>query len=141
MILGLGLDLIERDRVARLMRRYGERFLARILTPAELGSMHGTPDGYVASRIACKEAAFKALGTGCAKGVTWKQIEIRTDSAGAPSIHFRGVARRRIVERGATDAWVSLTHAREHAAAVVVLEARGSPRGSGREAEEESPGD
>jgi holo-[acyl-carrier protein] synthase len=129
MVIGIGLDLVELARVEGLLARHGDRFLRRILTPAELESLRGDRVAYVASRLACKEAAFKALGTGWGMGVTWKQVEILRIASGAPQIHFHGTARRRLAARGPVAAHVTLTHTRGHAAAVVVIEERAVPRG------------
>lgn len=122
MIVGIGLDVIEIERVRRLLSLYGERFVARTLTPGERAGLHGDPAAYVAARLAGKEAAFKALGTGWGQGVTWKQVEILRDVSGAPRLHLHGVAARRIQSRAPLRAHVSLTHERTQAAAVVVLE-------------------
>jgi len=131
MVLGVGIDLVERERVLRLMEHYGERFLSRILTATERAALHGDAGSFVAARIAGKEAAFKALGTGWAQGVTWRQIEIPRAASGAPGIRMFGAARERMAAAGATRAWISLTHSRSHAAAVVVLEGAGDASGSG----------
>lgn len=122
MILGVGVDLIEVARVRRAWARFGERFARRILTDAERGSLHGDPAAYLAARLAAKEAAFKALGTGWASGVTWRQVEILNTLSGAPEMRFSGAARRHMTERGGGDVHVSLTHTAGHAAAVVVIE-------------------
>jgi holo-[acyl-carrier protein] synthase len=122
MILGIGLDLIELDRVARLLERHGDRFVERILTGDERAAVHGDRVAYIASRLACKEAAFKALGTGWGMGVTWRQVEVERTASGAPQLRFHGAARRHLTERGMTRAHVTLTHTRAHASAVVVLE-------------------
>jgi holo-[acyl-carrier protein] synthase len=129
MVIGIGLDLIELARVERLLARHGERFLRRILTPVECEGMRGDPVAYVASRLACKEAAFKALGTGWGMGVTWKQVEILRMASGAPQVCFHGTAQRRLAQWGRVAAHVTLTHTRDHAAAVVVIEECAVPRG------------
>jgi holo-[acyl-carrier protein] synthase len=128
-IIGIGVDLIELDRVARLLERYGDRFVNRILTDDERATLHGDRVAYMASRLACKEAAFKALGTGWGMGVTWRQIEIRRAASGAPQLFFQGAARLRLAECGMTRAHVTLTHTRAHASAVVVLEGETRIRG------------
>jgi holo-[acyl-carrier protein] synthase len=125
-ILAVGLDLVEVERVRRAWARFGERFAHRILTDAERGSLHGDPAAYLAARLAAKEAAFKALGTGWAAGVTWRQVEILNTLSGAPEMSFFGVARRLLTERGAGGVHVSLTHTAGHAAAVVVIEGDGA---------------
>jgi holo-[acyl-carrier protein] synthase len=123
MICGVGLDLIEIERVRRAWARFGDRFARRVLSDAEWASMHGDPAAFLAGRLAAKEAVFKALGTGWAEGVTWRDVEVLNAPSGAPEIRLRGVAQRRCAERGASGAHLSLSHTREHAAAVVVIEA------------------
>ena len=111
-------------RIAGALDRFPERFLARILSPGERAALHGDPVAYVASRFAAKEAAFKALGTGVRAGVGWTDVEVLNRSTGAPRLRFRAGALRQFEEMGATSAHVSLTHGKDQAAAVVILEQR-----------------
>jgi holo-[acyl-carrier protein] synthase len=127
-ICGIGLDLVEVERVRRAWARFGERFARRILSDRERASLQGDPVAFLAARFAAKEAAFKALGTGWAAGVTWKDVEVLALPSGAPVIGFAGAAGDRLTRCGATAAHVSLTHTGGHAAAVVVLE-KGSAGG------------
>lgn len=123
MILGMGLDVAEIGRIRAGLARFGERFAARLLTPAEAEAMPtNDPAPYVAARFAAKEACAKALGTGFARGVTMKTIEVRSLPSGAPSLVLSGRARELADELGATRLHLSLTHGRDVAAAVVVLE-------------------
>ncbi|MBU1700795.1 MAG: holo-ACP synthase [Candidatus Eisenbacteria bacterium] len=121
MIIGLGIDMIEVDRVRRLRERHGERFLDRILGPLEKEGMHGDPDQYLASRFACKEAAMKALGTGWGRGIRWVDLEIVNLESGKPVLKFHGAAGELVAELGGK-AHVSLSHLRGHAVAIVILE-------------------
>jgi len=123
MIVGLGLDVVELARVERSLQRFGERFARRILTPAELAAMppaHAAP--YLAVRFAAKEAASKALGTGIASGVGFQDMEVLRLPSGQPVLHLTGGAAARLLALGGARAHVSLTHGRDTAAAVVVLE-------------------
>lgn len=122
MIVGIGLDLVAHARVARLLERFGERPLARLLTSRERKGLHGPAATFLAARLAAKEAAFKALGTGWAQGVTWKRAEILNRASGAPELHLSGAARAHMEAIGGRRVHVSLTHTREHAAAVVIIE-------------------
>ncbi len=126
MIRGIGLDLVETQRVRRALERFGERFLRRVLTGEERRALHGDPAAYLAARLAGKEAAFKALGTERSRGVTWRQIEILNTPSGAPQVRFHGIAGECLRARGAWQAHVTLTHTRGHAAAAVVLEGMSS---------------
>ncbi len=123
MILGLGLDLVELPRIASTLERFGDRFLERILTPAERAALPPRPASRVAGLFAAKEAASKALGTGFAQGVTFQHLEILPDPLGRPTLTLHGPARARAQILGATSWHVSITHERATAAAVVVLEA------------------
>lgn len=122
MIVGLGIDVIELDRIRRSLERFGDRFLARILTPFERDSLRGDVPAFAAARFAAKEAASKALGTGFRRGVSFQSIEVVDLASGKPEIRFLGHARARFLALGARRAHVSLTHGRDTAAAVVILE-------------------
>lgn len=122
MIRGLGIDLAELDRIEAALARFGDRFLARILTPAERAALPAHPLARVAGLFAAKEAAAKALGTGFAQGVTFQTLEILSDAAGRPTLTLTGSALTRATTLGASSWHVSITHSRAAAAAVVVLE-------------------
>lgn len=124
MICGIGIDIIEVARVRDVHDRHGERFLRRIFSPAEIGSVHGTPGQYWASRFATKEAAFKALGTGWNRGVRWVDVEVENLPSGQPILRLSGQARARAEELGADTYHVSITHTADYAAAQVILERR-----------------
>ncbi len=126
-IAGIGIDLIELARIERAIDRYGERFLVRLLTPAERSAARGPFASFVAARWAAKEAALKALGTGLTGGMTWRDVEVLDEPSGAPRMVLHGLASRRAQALGVTSALVSLTHDQEHAAAVVVLEGASPP--------------
>ncbi|WP_029895237.1 holo-[acyl-carrier-protein] synthase [Desulfohalovibrio reitneri] len=122
MIVGLGLDLAELDRIQAAWDRFGDRFLDRVLTPGERSSMpeHGLP--FLAARFAAKEAASKALGTGFSKGVSMHTLEVVGGERGKPELALHGAARERARELGMKTAHISLTHGRDTASAVVILE-------------------
>jgi len=124
MIIGLGIDLIEIERIKLVYARHGERFSRRILTDAEYAYVmrHADPTQRLAGRWAAKEAAFKALGTGIAEGVGWKQAEILPDDFGKPILTFHGAALRRAQALGGNAAHVTITHSESMAMAQVILE-------------------
>lgn len=123
MIVGLGIDITELDRIKRSLEKFGERFTEKILTSTEHELMPPqNPVPYVAARFAAKEAAVKALGTGFAEGVTFKCVEITRHESGAPQLNFHGKALERSREMGVKGVHISITHGRDNAAAVVVLE-------------------
>ncbi|MEW5772645.1 MAG: holo-[acyl-carrier-protein] synthase [Thermodesulfobacteriota bacterium] len=124
MVVGLGIDVVELDRIALCLERYGERFLRRVLTDLERSALPRHPTAYVAARFAAKEAAAKALGTGFRRGVNFHTIEVRILPSGKPDLHLSGGALDVLAELGGNACQVSLTHGRDVAAAVVVIEAR-----------------
>ncbi len=117
-MLTTGVDIIEIDRIARVLEHYGDRFLRRIYTPGELEYCRGRPSK-LASRFAAKEATMKALGTGV-RGVGWKDIEVVRASSGAPSILLHGRAKSRAERLGVLEISVSMSDSRDNAVAFVV---------------------
>lgn len=113
-----GVDLIEIDRVANVVRRHGDRYLERIYTAAELEQSHRNPQ-YLAGRFAAKEAVAKALGTGIGN-VGWLEIEVLGDEQNAPVLKLFGAAQKRAQELALTDWSVSISHSVTHAVAFVV---------------------
>lgn len=119
----LGLDLTEVDRVAGVLERHGERFLARVFLPGEIRRARRHPRAFaehVAGRFAAKEAAMKALGLGW-RGLAFRDIEIGRDERGKPLLAFHGNALARARSLEVLSAEVSITHGRDIAAAVVAL--------------------
>lgn len=117
-MLSTGVDIIEIDRIAGVLERYGERFLRRIFTSGELEYCRGRPSK-LASRFAAKEATMKALGTGV-RGVSWKDIEVVRASSGAPSIALHGRAKARAERLGVVEISVSMSDGRDQSVAFVV---------------------
>lgn len=119
----LGLDLTPVSRVAAVLDRFGERFLARVFVDGEInrGRRHsGAFAEHVAGRFAAKEAAMKALGTGW-RGVAFREIAVRRDPSGKPRLEFSGRALARAKALGVVESEVSITHTADLAAAVVAL--------------------
>jgi holo-[acyl-carrier protein] synthase len=121
-IVGLGLDVCEIARVRRSLTRHGDRFMARLLTPAEAAycARHADPATPFAGRFAAKEALIKALGA--PEGLRWHDMEVVRDARGRPSLALRGAAAEAAASLGAVRSHLSLTHDAGVAAAVVVLE-------------------
>lgn len=124
MIVGTGIDLVEVARVRRLLARHGERALRRFFTDGEADFCRGTadPGQCFAARLAAKEAALKALATGRARGIRWRDVEVVRNHAGTPGLRFHGVAASRAAELHADHTWLSLSHERGQACAIVLLE-------------------
>jgi holo-[acyl-carrier protein] synthase len=123
-IVGIGIDLVNLERLRGVLDRYGPRFVARVLTADERAycERHRDPTPQVAARFAAKEAVLKALGTGLARGIRWRDIEVRHGERTAPRIHLRGRAAEEAAARGVGGIHVSLSHDRGAAVAMVVLE-------------------
>ena len=124
MIVGLGVDISEVDRIREAMERHGDRFLERVFTPAEIAycNRHRDRAERFAGRFAAKEAAMKALGTGWSNGVRWVDIEVTRLPNGKPSITLHGVARQIGERLGLRQASLSITHSGNTAFAQVILE-------------------
>jgi len=98
MIIGLGSDIIDARRIARVIDKYGERFLNRIYTPAERAKADGRANRVetYAKRYAAKEACAKALGTGFRRGVFWRDLGVVNLPGGKPSMTLTGGALKRL---------------------------------------------
>ena len=125
MIVGLGIDMIQIARVAHMLEAHGERFTSKVYTDAEVErcSRRRSPAQEYAARWAGKEATMKALGTGWRNGVRFKDIENYNLPTGKPMIRLHGRAKAIAEQLGATRIHISISHEREYAVAVVVLEA------------------
>lgn len=124
MIVGTGVDIVEVGRVAAAIERFGERFLKRIFTAAEVrycDSKKNRAERY-AARFAAKEAAFKALGTGWNQGVAWREVEVGHAPGGRPTLCFTGTAAKHAERLGVKRASLSLSHTKQQAVAQVILE-------------------
>jgi len=117
-MLSVGVDLAEIPRIRGALQRWGERFLRRVYTPAEVAYCHGKlPE--LAARFAAKEAIAKALGTGLV-GVSWVEMEVLADRHGKPQVTLHGRALARAQMLGLDEWAISLTHTDSVAAAFVV---------------------
>jgi holo-[acyl-carrier protein] synthase len=124
LIIGIGTDVVEMDRIASSMGRFGNRFLEKVLTPRERHHLPGQPTAYVAGRFAAKEACVKALGTGFTQGIGFKHIEIVSLDSGQPVIQLYGPALARSTSLDVHDIHISITHGRDIASAMVILEGK-----------------
>ena len=124
MIYGIGVDVIEPDRVARLLEIYGERFARRVLNQEEWPSYQRTrrPVLFVANRFAAKEAFSKAMGTGFRYPVTLGQISVLQNKLGKPELYFRPDLQRLVEAEGIVGWHVTISDEKSVACAVVVLE-------------------
>lgn len=125
-IVGIGTDITECLRIARMIERYGEMFLNRVYTPEEIRYCQNRKQStqHYAGRWAAKEAVLKALGTGWVRGISWRDIEIRNDPRGRPTVAVRGGTRDVIERMGIAEILVSISHCRTHATAYVIALAK-----------------
>jgi len=123
-VIGIGVDLVECDRIQRSMDRFGERFLHRVFTDGEIeySMTMKFPARHLAARFAGKEAVSKAFGTGIGKAMGWRNIDIQKKESGEPFLVLSGPAQAYAAERGVTSALITLSHTEHHAVACVVLE-------------------
>ena len=121
---GIGIDVVQVDRIRGSIERFGARFEGRVFTPAELEycRTHKDPMPHLAARFAAKEAVFKAIGTGLAGGVRWKDAEVIQPGGRQPLLHLSGVAAEAFKARGANHAHLTLAHDAGVAVACVVIE-------------------
>ena len=115
-----GVDIIEISRIRKMVKRWGKRFLDRIYTDTELRICKGKPER-LASRFAGKEAVMKALGTG-ARGISWREVEIASESSGKPVVNLYGKAQEKARSLGIEGLAISLSDSREYSVAFVVGE-------------------
>ncbi len=123
-----GVDLMEVERIARSVGRWGDKFLTYVYTPGEIAYCHGRA-AELAARYAAKEAAGKALGTGVGWGakIWWVDIEVVADVHGRPSLVLHRAAAARAERLQWKDVSLSMTHARAYALAMVVAQADDRP--------------
>jgi holo-[acyl-carrier protein] synthase len=124
MIVGTGVDICEVPRIAASIARFGDRFLQRVFTPAEIRYCRSKKNFVerFAARFAAKEAAMKALGTGASRGVTWTSIEIGHAPGGRPTLLLHGRTSQIAEQIGAKRMSLSITHTESTAMAVVIFE-------------------
>jgi holo-[acyl-carrier protein] synthase len=123
-IVGLGLDIAEVDRIEAAIKRHGAPFLERIYTVREVAycERHKNKFERYAARFAAKEAAMKALGTGWRDGVRWRDIEVARQPSGKPTLHLEGVAQDFAARLGVKNISLTITHSGNLALAEVIFE-------------------
>ena len=123
-VIGVGVDLVDIDRVERMLERHGARMLRKLLTEAEreyVSSMH-RPATHIAARIAAKEATYKAFqALPGASSVSWQHLEVKRRADGWPAVILSGPAAELAERHGPLHVQLSLTHSNLAAAAVALL--------------------
>ena len=124
MLIGTGIDLIEIERIAQSIERYGDRFLQRVYSPGEIAyclRKRKSAESF-AARFAAKEAAAKALGTGISRGVNWQELRVERRPGERPTLALLGRAQALATELGVKSISLSLTHTGTLAMASVQME-------------------
>lgn len=118
-IVGIGTDIVECLRIAKMIERHGEKFINRVYTPHEIEycSKRGAATQHYSGRWAAKEAVLKAMGTGWVQGIAWRDVEVRNDAKGRPIIRLAGGARDVCEKLEISQMHISISHCRSHATA------------------------
>ena len=118
-MLGIGTDIIECERIERMLQRHGDVFLARVYTAGEIDYCSGRKAGtqHYAGRWAAKEAVLKSLGTGWAHGIQWTDVEVVNQQGGKPNIVLAGKAKQISEQLGIREIMISISHCRSYAVA------------------------
>ena len=118
-VVGIGTDIVECLRIAQMIERHGELFITRVYTPHEIQYCQSRKQAtqHFAGRWAAKEAILKALGTGWRRGISWRDVEVRNEPGGRPTVAFRGGARDVVEKMQITEMLISISHCRSHATA------------------------
>ena len=124
MIAGTGVDIVEIERIRSMTARLKDHFIDRVFTPMEqqFCGKHRDPAPHYAARFAAKEAFFKAIGTGWAKGVSWLDCEVLRKGSDAPVIVLHKEAEKRSGQMNVNKIHLSLSHSDRYAVAMVILE-------------------
>ena len=129
-IIGHGVDIVDKQRIAQLLEEHGERFEARCFTEAELAYAEGNGRRkmeHLAGRFAAKEAILKVLGTGLTRGIKWTDAEVRRKDSGQPVVALHGRAAEIADELGIDEWWISISHIESHAVASAIGVGPSSP--------------
>jgi holo-[acyl-carrier protein] synthase len=121
-IVGIGLDVVEVARIGAMLSRHGDRVLERICRPGEVDRSRAALEQHVAGLFAAKEAVLKALGTGWAAGLAFRQIEVVRAPGGQPRVRLHDAAAARAAALGIAVVHLSISHERAWAAAMAVAE-------------------
>ncbi len=122
-ILGIGLDIVELERIEKIHRRHGDAFIRKICREGEAQKRTGRAlIEHLGGLFAAKEAGLKALGTGWAEGLGLSQVEVARRPTGAPFLRLHRAAAERAATMGVTQMHLTISHERHYAVAFVILE-------------------
>lgn len=121
MVKGIGVDIIEIERIEKSIRESGDHFLHKIFTPQEVVYCNSKPKSFqhFAARFAAKEALSKALSTGWRGEFRWKDVEVANETSGQPRIELHGSLQETLAQ---CTVLLSLSHSASHVVAMVVIE-------------------
>ena len=124
MIYGVGIDLVENDRIEKIIQKWGEKFLCRVFSDREIEycGRHAQAHIHYGARFAVKEAFLKAISLGLGRGVRLQEIEVVNEPSGQPTLMLYGGAQDFYQGAGLTSAYLSITHTKKYASALVLLE-------------------
>jgi holo-[acyl-carrier protein] synthase len=141
MIVGLGVDLIEIDRVKRAHLKHGQRFIDRLFTPGEARYCLRKKDPYpsLAGRFAAKEAVIKAFGHGFGGRWKWTQIEVVREPSGKPTLKLAGIMEELRVRRQIDRVHLTIAHSKRDATATVIFESSKPAKTKSRHKDKKTP--
>lgn len=121
MIIGVGIDIIEIDRIKKSVDDYGDHFLQKVFTEGELAYCLSKSNKYqhLAARFAAKEAVYKALASGWHENLTWQSIEISNEPNGLPVVTLHGELKKFLTENESLK--ISMSHSRDYVACVAII--------------------
>lgn len=124
MIYGIGIDLVENDRMNNIIQKWGDKFLCRVFSEREIDYCGRHAQAYIhyGARFAVKESFLKAIGIGLGRGVKLKEIEVVNEENGKPTLMLHGGAQEHVVRAGIEKIHLSITHTKGYASAMVLLE-------------------
>ncbi|MBN2218010.1 MAG: holo-ACP synthase [Pirellulales bacterium] len=121
-VIGIGTDITECLRIAKMIDRHADLFISRVYTPREIHYCQTRKQSteHFTGRWAAKEAVLKALGTGWRRGIAWRDIEVLNEPDGRPIVHIHGGLKRIVEQLGITRLQVSISHCHTHAIAMAI---------------------
>lgn len=124
MIYGIGIDLVENNRIEKIIQKWGEKFLFRVFSTREIAycGSHAQAAIHYGARFAVKESFLKAIGTGLGRGVKLLEIEVVNEESGQPKLILSGGAKEYLDKAGIEKIHLSITHTKNYASAMVLLE-------------------
>jgi len=124
MIYGVGTDLVEVERIERILKKWRERFTMKVFSDGEIRYCRTKvcPARHFAARFAAKEAFLKGLGMGMGRGVGFRDVEVINSAEGKPALKLQERARDMVEKAGIRESHLSISHTERYAMAVVALE-------------------